>query len=63
MTRAKPEAPLPPSETPADRAMAQAREAGELRHLEFVATLDPRERERLAPWAVLMEGQNPLSWD
>lgn len=39
-------------DAPADRAMAQAREAGELRHLEYVATLDPRERAVLAPWTV-----------
>lgn len=40
-------------DTPADRAMADAREAGELRHLEYVATLDPRERAVLAPWTMV----------
>ena len=44
--------PVPVKEaSPGDRAQREAWESGELRHLEYVATLHPRERERLAPWA------------
>ena len=48
------ERPIPApikQDSPADRAQHEAWEAGELRHLEYVETLDPRQREMLAPWA------------
>jgi hypothetical protein len=41
--------PATKDDAPADRAAFQALEAGELRRLEYVASLHPREREALDP--------------
>jgi hypothetical protein len=40
------------AESPADAKKREAIMEGERRHLEYVATLDPRERANLAPWSV-----------
>ena len=53
MAKRSVETPAPTPEARADQAMREALEAGERRHLEYVATLDPREREQLAPWSKL----------
>ena len=46
----RPEAQLPAPPSSADRATAQALEAGERRHREYALTLHPKERAALAPW-------------
>ena len=48
MVSRRTETPPETRETPADRAAALARAEGEAVRLAWLATLDPRDRERLA---------------